>query len=73
MATSAEAQEQLTAWEGASLAASYGQSYSIQGRDVSRYSAQEIRDMIEYWRRALISAQAAESGRPAVMTAAWYR
>ena len=73
MATSAEAREQLADWEAASKAASYGQSYSIQGRDVSRYSTQDIRDMIEYWRRALIDAEAAAAGTSSVMTAAWSR
>ena len=73
MATSAEARDQLAAWEAASLAASYGQSYSIQGRDVSRYSSQDIRNMIEYWRRALIDATAAANGQSSVMTAAWSR
>lgn len=53
MATLAEAQAQLAAWEAASLATSSGKSYTIDtggiNRQLTRNNADEIVAMINHW------------------------
>jgi len=46
-----QAQEQLDAYLAASIAVSKGQSYSIDGRALTRANAAEIRNCIEFWDR----------------------
>ena len=63
--TLAEAQEQLIAWEAASLAVASNQSYSIKDRSLTRADASDILSMINYWssKVALLTRVAAgESG-----------
>ncbi len=44
-----EAQQHLDAWLKADLAVSTGQSYIIDGQDVTRVDADKIRENIIYW------------------------
>lgn len=55
------AQEQLTAWQAASLAVAAGQSYSVGTRALTRVNAQEIRQQIAYW-NGLVQKLSAGSG-----------
>lgn len=45
----ATAQAQLTLWVAASEAISKNQSYSINGRSLSRADAADVLKMIDYW------------------------
>lgn len=47
--TLSQASAQVSAWEAASLAVAGGQSYSINGRSLTRTNASEIREMLDYW------------------------
>lgn len=47
--TLAQAEAQLATWLAASTAVASGQSYSINGRSLSRVDAGEIREQIDYW------------------------
>ena len=47
--TLAQAEARLTAWLEADAAVSSNQSYSINGRTLTRANAKEIRDNIEFW------------------------
>lgn len=47
--TLAEAEAQLTAWMDASTAVASNQSYSINGRSLSRADAAQIRENIKFW------------------------
>jgi hypothetical protein len=71
--TKTEAEEQLAAWQAASLAVSKGQSYSIGNRSLSRVDVSEIRNMITYWQRVVNSLTATGSGstQPTVRLAQW--
>ncbi len=44
-----QAEAQLTAWLAASTAVSQGQAYTIGSRSLSRASAREIREQIQFW------------------------
>lgn len=47
--TYTEAQEQLTEWMAASKAVASSQSYSMNGRSLTRANAAEITRMITFW------------------------
>lgn len=47
--TAEQAQAQLDAWMAASTAAASGQSYTINGRSLTRADAAEIRENIKFW------------------------
>lgn len=47
--TLAQAQAQLDAWMSASLAVANGQSYTINGRSLTRANSAEIRENIKFW------------------------
>ena len=49
MITLSQATAQVAAWEAASTAVAGGQSYSINGRTLTRTDAAEIREMLNYW------------------------
>jgi hypothetical protein len=51
MATLADAQAQLAAWEAASLALASNKSYTIGGRTLTRANSDEVIKMISYWER----------------------
>jgi hypothetical protein len=61
-----QAQERLTDWLEADAAVSRNQSYSINGRTLTRASASEIRQNIDYWQRKVdeIAARGARGRRP---------
>ena len=56
------AQTHLDAWEAADVAVSQGLSYSIGGRTLTRESAREIRDQINYWSRLVKQYRAKAAG-----------
>ena len=62
MATLAEAQAQLAAWEAASLATASGKSYSIADRQLTRNDADEIVKMMNHWQGVVNSLTAAANG-----------
>lgn len=47
--TLAQAEAQLALWLAASQAVAASQSYSIEGRSLTRANAAEIRQQIEFW------------------------
>jgi hypothetical protein len=49
--TLAQAESQLTAWIAASTAVAGGQSYTINGRSMTRADARAIQEQIEFWDR----------------------
>lgn len=49
--TAERARQHLEAWLDAELKVSQGQSYSINGRSVTRANLTEIRKQITYWRK----------------------
>lgn len=61
MATLAEAQAQVAAYEAASLALASSQAYSIGGRSLTRADLPSILRGLTYWRRVVqgLTAQAA--------------
>ena len=61
MATLAEAQAQLAAWEAASLATADGRAYSIGDRSLTRNNAEEIVKMINHWQQKVNSLTATSS------------
>ncbi len=61
--TIAQALAQITAWEAASLALAKGQSYSIEGRTLTRNDGQTVRDMLSYWQRVHNSLTAEAAGQ----------
>lgn len=70
--TVATAQTHLDQWLAADLAVAQGRSYTIGDRQLTRESASEIRDSINYWQRRVdaLTAQAAGSNKPAAL-ACW--
>lgn len=65
--TIAQAKAQIDAYQAASLALAKGQSYSIEGRSLTRVDAQFIRDQLTYWQRVhnSLTAEAANASTPA--------
>lgn len=49
-----EAQEQLDAWLAASKATAKNQSYKIDGRELTRADAKEIRESVDFWNRQVM-------------------
>lgn len=49
--TLAQAEAQLSLWIAASAAVAASQSYTIEGRSLTRANAGEIRQQIEFWDR----------------------
>jgi hypothetical protein len=47
--TLAQAEAHLAVWLAADTAVASGQSYSINGRSLTRADASEIRENIDYW------------------------
>jgi len=50
-----EAREQLDAWLAASKAVASNQSYSINGRSLTRADAGEIQSQIEFWEKRVLT------------------
>lgn len=69
--TQSTAQAHLDAWEAADLAIASGKSYTINGRQLTRADAQEVRDQITYWQRVVnrFAADAAGNTSPGVRLA----
>lgn len=63
--TLARAQSELALWLDASTALANGQSFSMNGRSLSRSDAEQVRKMINYWSRieAQMLARQQVSGR----------
>ena len=58
------ARAHLQAWVAADLALSYGQTFSMEGRTLTRSDTAEVRGQINYWSRleAQLEQRAASSG-----------
>lgn len=71
--TATIAQTHLDAWLAADLAVAKGQSYSIQGRSLSRVDAETIKAQIAYWQGVInsLNAEAAGNKSPGVSIAKW--
>lgn len=69
--TKATAQTHLDAWEAADLAIATAGSYTINGRQLTRTNAQEVRNMITYWQRVVkrFTADTAGNTSPGVLKA----
>lgn len=67
------AQTHLDAWLAADLAVAKGQSYSIQGRSLSRVDAETIKSQIAYWQGVVnsLNAEAADNKSPSIRIAKW--
>lgn len=61
--TLADAEAQLAAWLAASTAVATGQSYSIEGRSLTRADAAEIRRSLDYWDQKVQTLSALSFGR----------
>lgn len=61
-----QAQARLNDWLEADAAVARNQSYTINGRSLTRASASEIRSNIDYWQKQvdMISARGAGGRRP---------
>lgn len=65
--TLSTAQAQLDTWIAASTAvATAGQSYTINGRTLTRTNAGEIRQMIDYWSSKVSELEGKAAGRSRV-------
>lgn len=64
--TEQQASDQLQLWISADAAVASGQSYTINGRTLSRANADEITDKIQYWSKVEASLQRINSGQPAI-------
>lgn len=60
--TLAVAQAHLDEWVAADSAVSSGQSYSIDGRSLTRANVADIRDQITYWNNQVNSLTAKAAG-----------
>lgn len=60
--TLSDAQAQVSAWTAASLALANGQTFSMNGRTLSRTDAAEVRKMLEYWTRIEATLEARQQG-----------
>jgi hypothetical protein len=58
-----QAQTQLDAWMAASLAVVSGQRYMINGRELWRVNAAEIRQQIDYWNQQVTLLTYQQQGR----------
>ena len=47
--TQAQAEAQLTAWLAALDAIAQNQSYTINGRSLTRANLSDVKDMVDYW------------------------
>jgi hypothetical protein len=61
--TLADAEAQLAAWLAASTAVANGQSYTIEGRSLTRADAAEIRRSLDYWDQKVQTLSMRSSGR----------
>jgi hypothetical protein len=59
----AEAEAALAAWEAALIAASRGQSYSIEGRSLTRADVGEIRRTIDWLENRIARLRRTATGR----------
>ena len=57
-----EAREQLSEWLKANRKVAVGQSYSIEGRSLSRTDSAEIRRQINYWSRIVAAYDRRNAG-----------
>lgn len=64
--TLAEAEAALAAWDAALRAAARGQSYSIEGRSLTRADVPEIRRTIDWLEARIARLQRAANGRGGV-------
>ncbi len=71
MATLSEATAQLAAWEAASLALATGKSYSIGDRQLSRANADEVRDMMNFWRGEVERLSVSSTNNKPAAIATW--
>lgn len=60
--TLAEAQAALAAWLEADIKVASGQSYSLDGRQLTRADANAITNKIDYWRRMVAELTPASAG-----------
>mgnify|MGYP003631148399 CR=1 FL=1 len=60
--TLAQAEAQLSAWLEASTSVASNQSYSINGRSLTRADAGEIRDQIDFWQNWVTKLDSASRG-----------
>lgn len=60
--TLTQAQAHLDAWLQADLAVAGGQSYSINGRSLTRADAKEIKANIEYWESRVARLESQNDG-----------
>ena len=63
-----QAQAQLDTWIAASLAVATGQRYMINGRELWRVDAKEIRESIDYWNTQVALLSINQSGRSRART-----
>ena len=64
--TLSDAQTQLTAWLAADAAVATGQSYTINGRSLTRADAAMITDKIQYWSSVEAKLQRIANGQSGV-------
>lgn len=64
--TLAEAETALAAWDAALVAASRNQSYSIEGRSLTRADVDEIRQTIDWLEARIARLRRAATGRGGV-------
>lgn len=62
------AQTELDGWLAASAAVKTGQRYTINGRELYRTDAKEIRDSIEFWNSKVITLSNQARGRSRART-----
>jgi hypothetical protein len=58
-----QAQTQLDTWLAANLAVASGQRYMINGRELWRVDAKEIRGQIDYWNQQVTLLTYQQQGR----------
>lgn len=56
-----QAEAQLALWIAASTAVASNQSYSINGRSLTRVDAREIRENIDYWQNWVVTLTPGEA------------
>ncbi|MDR7318905.1 DUF6148 family protein [Brevibacillus nitrificans] len=56
------AKKHLDAWIACNLALSTSQSYSINGKTITRANLKDVMDQINYWQKQVDTIQRAQSG-----------
>lgn len=68
----ATAQIKLLIWQNAHDAVAKGQSYAVDGLQLTRVDATQIKDNIDYWQRVVNEHIDVDSGhQPGVAVATW--